>query len=69
MTNGYINQLKSDFAFLDISDEVFEQILNKCIDKKRSEEELAARMAEQKRIEAEKQAQKETRLAEKSAKK
>ena len=39
MTNGYINQLKSDFAFLDISDEVFEQILNKCIDKKRSDEE------------------------------
>ena len=37
--------------------------------KKRSEEELAARMAEQKRIEAEKQAQKEKRLAEKSAKK
>lgn len=37
--------------------------------KKRSEEELAARMAEQKRIEAEKQAQKEKRLAEKSASK
>ena len=37
--------------------------------KKRSEEELAARMAEQKRLEAEKQAQKEKRLAEKSASK
>lgn len=37
--------------------------------KKRSEEELAARMAEQKRLEAEKQAQKDKRLAEKSASK
>ncbi|MBQ4266814.1 MAG: hypothetical protein IJB93_01365, partial [Clostridia bacterium] len=37
--------------------------------KKRSEEELAARMAEQKRLEAEKQAQKEKRLAEKSSSK
>lgn len=37
--------------------------------KKRSEEELAARMAEQKRLEAEKQAQKEKRHAEKSASK
>ncbi len=37
--------------------------------KKRNEEELAARMAEQKRLEAEKQAQKEKRLAEKSASK
>ena len=39
MTNDYVNQLKSDFNFLDISDEVFEQVLNKCIDKKRSDEE------------------------------
>ncbi|MBR6568435.1 MAG: MFS transporter [Clostridia bacterium] len=37
--------------------------------KKRSEEERAAKLAEQKRLEAEKQAQKEKRLAEKSSKK
>ena len=37
--------------------------------KKRSEEERAAKVAEQKRLEAEKQAQKEKRLAEKSASK
>ncbi len=37
--------------------------------KKRSEEERAARLAEQKRLEAEKQAQKEKRLAEKNASK
>ena len=37
MTNNFINQLKSDFAFLDISDEVFEKVLNKCIDEKKSD--------------------------------
>ena len=39
MSMKLINQLKSDFNFLDISDGVFEQILNKCIYENRSDEE------------------------------
>lgn len=39
MTNNFINKLKSDFAFLNISDELFEQVINKCADKKKSDDE------------------------------
>lgn len=46
MTNGLMNQLKSDFAFLNIDDDVFEQVFNRCIDKKKSEVENKKRIYE-----------------------
>ena len=44
MTTDLMNQLKSDFNFLNISDEVFEQILSKCIDKKKNNDENKKRV-------------------------
>lgn len=44
MTTDLMNQLKSDFSFLDISDDAFEQVFNKCIDKKKSDEDNKERV-------------------------